>query len=681
MLGELDAAFARDPGSVEFYIPQLVTFLLYGAFWSSGSLQAFLLDKCGRSVQFAHRLYWYLHAACLHGSSGINPAGVRQLTALIEDVKARGQRAAARLEEGRTPQELHPPGHHHHHHHHHCHNHKHWGRGTTGSKEEGAGSRSSADDDGGGFSKEMQPRGSLGAGGSLSTNRSSSLGVGLGADGTYIDVAGLQQPPPPPPLTPPPVGNERVAITAGGGSSSVPTSPSRTRPMTAAARFPLELGAYRGADGDGDVFGVLPALVGALTALSRDLMLVGREKRTATLRAGLQDLGAQFLPSNACYMPVGNPYHRVWRVHALESFAFSTKERVPCLVCFEVVDYARLPRRSKGGKHGAGARWWSAMGMQENPLPAISHTFKFGNKEWTLKIGEPKEGGAAGGVDGAAQAGGGGKGEEGEEEDEEEEDRDDGGRDAAAAGAGSVTASLLGAQQLGASSSSSAAMTTATPTALVGAATSPSDSAAAGLHSPLRRLTSSGGPGTIDGSASGGMGQWASSSTQQQQGPGAPGLPHLVLGIAAAAASEDKEPAGGAASASAAESRDDYGTFSPPAANSPVGGHQQQQHPPLVLPPMADECAGALVLEEEEEEEAKTAAGATTTAAAAATVAPSTPRAGGGTRTRPRPPRRCRPRRPRRRRPSSSRSGGSRRSSASARDRRSGTSRGGASSP
>ena len=39
VLGEMDEAFNHDPASITFYIPQLVTFLLYGAYWSSASLQ------------------------------------------------------------------------------------------------------------------------------------------------------------------------------------------------------------------------------------------------------------------------------------------------------------------------------------------------------------------------------------------------------------------------------------------------------------------------------------------------------------------------------------------------------------------------------------------------------------------------------------------------------------------
>ncbi|EKU22953.1 phosphatidylinositol kinase (pik-k), partial [Nannochloropsis gaditana CCMP526] len=107
VLGDMDEAFAQEPSSVEFYIPQLATFLLYGAFWSSGSLQAFLLDKSARSIQFAHRLYWFLLASCLDGS-GIDQEGRRQVGTLIEEVRSRGQRAARRLEQGRTVQELYP---------------------------------------------------------------------------------------------------------------------------------------------------------------------------------------------------------------------------------------------------------------------------------------------------------------------------------------------------------------------------------------------------------------------------------------------------------------------------------------------------------------------------------------------------------------------------------------------
>ena len=127
--------------------------------------------------------------------------------------------------------------------------------------------------------------------------------------------------------------------------------------------FPFEAGAYKGTDGD--VFGVLPAFIDSLINLAQDLMIVPRDKRDAALRSGLDDLSSRYLPSNLIYMPVGNPYHRVWRIHSVESFSFSTKERVPCLICLEVVDYLR-PRKGAVKK-----KWWN----MEN-LPALSHTFR-----------------------------------------------------------------------------------------------------------------------------------------------------------------------------------------------------------------------------------------------------------------------------------------------------------------
>lgn len=66
-------------------------------------------------------------------------------------------------------------------------------------------------------------------------------------------------------------------------------------------------------------------------------MAVPREKRTPELRLRLQELNERYLPSNLTYLPVGNACHRVWAIHHIESFAFSTKERVPCLICFEVI--------------------------------------------------------------------------------------------------------------------------------------------------------------------------------------------------------------------------------------------------------------------------------------------------------------------------------------------------------
>ena len=77
------------------------------------------------------------------------------------------------------------------------------------------------------------------------------------------------------------------------------------------------------------------------------------------------------LPSNVVYVPVagGNARHRVYAIHADESFAFSTKDRCPFLACLEVVDYFRAALRTR-------RRWWapalrpSRGGSEAEPLVA-----------------------------------------------------------------------------------------------------------------------------------------------------------------------------------------------------------------------------------------------------------------------------------------------------------------------
>ncbi|KAG6961579.1 hypothetical protein JG688_00009017 [Phytophthora aleatoria] len=99
------------------------------------------------------------------------------------------------------------------------------------------------------------------------------------------------------------------------------------------------------------------AFLGSLANISSNLRAVAYDRRNDMLRIWLQDLEAQYLPNNSLYLPVGNSYHRLKRVHVDESFTFSTRERVPFLLCAEVVDYPspqeeRLKRRSNSVFNG-----------------------------------------------------------------------------------------------------------------------------------------------------------------------------------------------------------------------------------------------------------------------------------------------------------------------------------------
>ena len=632
VLGELDEAFVREPASIEFYIPQLVTFLLYGAFWSSGSLQAFLLDKSGKSAMFAHRLYWFLKASCLDGS-GINPEGRRQVLALIEDVKARGQRAAKRLEEGRTVQEEQQL--------------RRWKGGTR--------SRESY------FGEEGGSEGGRTSSGNTTTRSTRSFGGGGGGgdregglirdDGgsVYVDIGRLQD------------GAAAAASTADVPMKSTPTKahhsssphtpsslpPSTSAPsprpsLSASGRFPLEQGAFHNRNSCSsnnhdppDLFDVLPRFLDALIDVSRDLMAVPRDRRNSTLRAGLSEIGRSFLPSNLVYMPVGNPYHRVWRVHAAESFAFSTKERVPCLVCLEVVDYAPPPRWEGGGREGgrgAGRKWWKQMidGVGEG-LPAITHTFKFGDKEWTLKIGEKGEGGKEGEKEGGGEDGGGME-ENGEMKDDDKPLLSLPPATASLPPSSSSSPPLQPLQPLTSSSSSSSSVSVGVGEGGKEGMQSPvSSSGGVGM---IRRMSSSSGLATIDGSGVGGMGQWASA----EEGGGREGSEHVLLNVnqlkqqqqkeavvtprheeggGVGGVREEKEEAGAGGGSTLS---DHYGTFSP--HTSPDGSRRKEP-----LQQLHDKEG------EEKEKETSSFLAAATTAVVATAAA-----ASGGTRSTTPPP-------------------------------------------
>jgi len=99
------------------------------------------------------------------------------------------------------------------------------------------------------------------------------------------------------------------------------------------------------------LFLATPRFLDSLLAIADDLMLVTpREQRTVNLRQKLKLLEKELLPSNVVYVPLGCAKHRVWRIVADESIALSTKERVPCIVTLEVIDYSSSNSRKRKGR-------------------------------------------------------------------------------------------------------------------------------------------------------------------------------------------------------------------------------------------------------------------------------------------------------------------------------------------
>lgn len=86
----LAASSDRDEAEFEFYLPQLCSFLLLGAFARSPQLCAMLLRKCSVSHVFAHKMLWYLQSYCLHNPAFVVEADVQRVQMLIEDVSERG---------------------------------------------------------------------------------------------------------------------------------------------------------------------------------------------------------------------------------------------------------------------------------------------------------------------------------------------------------------------------------------------------------------------------------------------------------------------------------------------------------------------------------------------------------------------------------------------------------------
>ncbi len=71
---EMKAIYARDPSVIEFYLPQLCTYLASNGFDSdlSPRVMSFLFIVCRKDVRLAHRVMWHINAFCfpstIHGA-------------------------------------------------------------------------------------------------------------------------------------------------------------------------------------------------------------------------------------------------------------------------------------------------------------------------------------------------------------------------------------------------------------------------------------------------------------------------------------------------------------------------------------------------------------------------------------------------------------------------------------
>lgn len=94
----LAVVYDRNPPALEFYLPQLCSFLLLSAHQQSPQLCIILLDKCSVSHVFAHRMLWYLQSYCLDNKAFSLEESASRIHMLIDEVSARGVEPARAIE-------------------------------------------------------------------------------------------------------------------------------------------------------------------------------------------------------------------------------------------------------------------------------------------------------------------------------------------------------------------------------------------------------------------------------------------------------------------------------------------------------------------------------------------------------------------------------------------------------
>ena len=324
--GKLDVVFDADDGaSLTFYVPQLLSFLLHGALWCSPQLEDWILQKCQLNIHFAHRCYWFLRAWCLEVPVEVLPAISRQHT----NTSSKGGLVPF-LDQPSSPQNA---------------------TSVCNPRTERLASSAARSDKLLPEERAMIQRLMMRVKecGEEPARVLEYGNVDVDDELTTADAAGIAFEHSPTSALMNPVESGCIPVHPITGHPSQ----KHVESVTAQHKFgfsPVEPGASRlSANGGGlpnhhghsqtGNFDKTPRFVDALIFLADSLFAVPRENRKDSLRNQLRILECELLPSNAAYVPIGNSNHRVWRIVADESIAISTKERVPCIIYLEVVDY------------------------------------------------------------------------------------------------------------------------------------------------------------------------------------------------------------------------------------------------------------------------------------------------------------------------------------------------------
>lgn len=393
--GKLDAVFDMDSGqSLTFFVPQLLSFLLHGAYYESDptKLEAWILNKCTHHVHFAHRCFWFLKAWSLeqpYHSHNPNDAltttppshhdGLTTTTTTTNSsasTNANGQlqrhsrnNSWSSLTGGGTNNNNH---------------HQSTAAANNNTSQKLLPEESAAVED---LMRRVVQCGEASARLLLyGTPSPDSKGSSNGDDTTKKKRRGKREKTPQESNTTTTVGTspglngtsnifwdqegddtdeDRLPIKSPSSTlvpdlsltkemeAALPVDPNTGFPshrhletLSSPERYgftPLSVVMQQQRDDSSsamEAFQSTPRFLDALLELADGLFLHPRDQRKNELRKQLRNLEVEMLPSNAVYVPISDVYHRVWSIVVDESIALNTKERVPCIILLEVVDYS-----------------------------------------------------------------------------------------------------------------------------------------------------------------------------------------------------------------------------------------------------------------------------------------------------------------------------------------------------
>jgi hypothetical protein len=354
VINRLDAVYDRDDGAaLLLFVPQLLSFLLHGAYESSYQLEEWILNTCRKNLFFAHQCYWFLRAWSLEvsniiGTTGANRTGggsnngrlshSSSLTSFeTQEVIQSDNNIISKLlpEERAVIEEL--------------------MRKIMKCGEEQARLLHF------GTTADRQQHLEL-----------STCSTTLFLNDNNVSTSSCSSPIKS-------SNNQNYASSSTSFSAKnaammglIPINPSTGIPsrthyecLTANRRYgflPLDnevvvSNSYNRSILDGDdpcatsYFDSTPVFMDALVTIADGLFKVPRELRNDEFKKQLNLLEVEALPCNEIYIPLQNLHHRVWRIVSDESIAISTKERVPCIICLEVVDYTQQEQRQPEQNH------------------------------------------------------------------------------------------------------------------------------------------------------------------------------------------------------------------------------------------------------------------------------------------------------------------------------------------